>query len=79
MVCPVAQVSIPNPGSSSSSVGGAAAWDVPRVQDQAAVPRLGQIAGGEQAVVPGARHHDIRVSSLMIRLSSPAVLQTICR
>ncbi len=61
IVCPVAQVSMPNPGSSSSSVAAPPPGIGPRVQDQAAVAGLGQVARGEQAVVPGPRHHDVGV------------------
>ena len=49
------------PGQQQFLGGCPAARDGPRVQDQAAVAGLGQVAGGEQAVVPGSRHHDVGV------------------
>ncbi len=39
---------------------GGAARDRPRVEDEHLVPRLGQIARGDQAVVPAARDDDVR-------------------
>ena len=39
-----------------------AAGHRPRVQDQAPVPRLGQVARGEQAVVPRPGHHDVGIA-----------------
>ena len=49
------------PGQQQFLGGGPAAGNVPGVQHQAAVARLGQVAGREQAVVPGSGHHDVGV------------------
>ena len=47
------------PGQQQLLGGRTAARDAPGVKHQAAVARLGQIAGGEQAVVPRSGDHDV--------------------
>jgi len=49
------------PGQQDLLGGGATARYVPSVEDEAPVSGLGQVTGGDQAVVPGACHYDIRV------------------
>jgi len=49
------------PGEQEFLGGRAAAGNVPRVEDQALVSGLGQVAGGDQAVVPGSGNDDIGV------------------
>ena len=59
------------PGQQQLLGGRPAAGDRPCVQDQAPVAGLGQVAGGEQAVMPGPRHHDVGVVSRHPRPAFP--------
>ena len=47
----------------------AAARDIPRVNDGAALPRSSKVAGGDQAVVPGPGDDEIR--RVVLRHQSP--------
>ena len=56
-----------------------AAGDAPCVKHQAAVPRLGQVAGGEQAVVSRSGDHDVGAGHCLphFPLAGPPSMQTI--
>ena len=47
-----------------------AARDVPRVENQAPVAGLGQVAGGDQAVVPGSGNDNIRVHDIRTHMQT---------
>ena len=67
------------PGQQQFLGGRTAAGDAPCVKHQAAVPRLGQVAGGEQAVVSRSGDHDVGAGHCLphFPLASPPSMQTI--